>query len=1006
MHDDVDSNARGRLSAADLAMLRVRRFTRTRIAPAVVRERRPVTVRAWTVGGEPVPFAQAIEQEFAPFAVGRAWGRPWDTVWFEVTGAVPAEWDPAEAELLVDLGFIDGMPGFQAEALAYRPDGEVVKAVEPRNAWVPLDRPGPFTLYLEAAANPLIGTPYVYEPTPLGDPATAGDEPLYRLAGLELSRRDPVVWELLQDVVALDGLVDVHPADGVRRAQLVTALERMVDVMDPDDVAGSAALGREALAPVLAVRAADSALRVSAVGHAHIDSAWLWPTRETMRKVARTFSNVLDLIDRDPAFVYAASSAQQYAWLQRTQPALFARVRAAVEAGRIRAVGGMWVESDTNMPSGEALVRQLVHGKRWFLEHLGVESDEVWLPDSFGYSAALPQIARAAGARYFVTQKPSWNETNRMPHSTFLWEGIDGSRLFTHFPPADTYNSDLGASDLARTERRFAEKGRAHEVLGLFGWGDGGGGPTREMLATAHRKADLDGSPRIRLTDPHTFFVEAEAELADPAVWTGELYLELHRGTLTSQQRTKRGNRRSEALLREAELWATTAAVVRDAPYPYDGLDAAWQTVLLQQFHDILPGSSIAWVHQEAERRYADVAADLESTIGAALAALAAGGTEPVAANAGPFAQSGVAGLGIGTRAVPIAAEPRRTPRGFALVDDALRVVVDRRGALITVQDRASGRDLLPAGLPGGVLQLFRDTPREWDAWDIDEEDQRNGRELLDPESVDIDGDAVIVRHRFGASSAEVRLRVVDGRLEIAVDVDWHESQKLLKLAFPLDLRTDRATSEIQFGHLHRPIARNTSWDTARFETVAHRWIHVGEPDFGVVIANDVVYGHDVRIDVAPSGRPMTVVRLSLLRAPRFPDPRADQGRHGFSLSLRPGGIPEAVVDGYAQQLPPRPTLGRAVEPLIAVTDPAIVVEAVKLAEDRSGDVVVRLAESRGGRAAGEVRTTFGWEAVVPTDLLEREIPSDAVGESAPGDRVAVRLRPFELLTLRFRRQA
>ena len=336
MHDDVDANARPRLSAVDLAMLRVRRFTETRIVPAVHGERREVTVRAWTVGGEPVPFAHAVQQEFAPFAVGEAWGRPWDTVWFEVSGDVPAEWDPAEAELLVDLGFVGLLPGFQAEATAYRPDGTVVKAVEPRNAWVPLERSGPFRRYLEAAANPLIGTPYVYEPTPLGDPATAGEEPIYRLAAIGIAQRDPVVWELLQDVLVLDGLVEVLPANGARKAQLVTALERMVDLMDPDDIPGTAARGREALAPALAVRAADSALRVSAVGHAHIDSAWLWPTRETVRKVARTFSNVLDLIDRDPDFVYAASSAQQYAWLQASQPALFERVRAAVAAGRIR----------------------------------------------------------------------------------------------------------------------------------------------------------------------------------------------------------------------------------------------------------------------------------------------------------------------------------------------------------------------------------------------------------------------------------------------------------------------------------------------------------------------------------------------------------------------------------------------------------------------------------------------------------------------------------------------
>jgi alpha-mannosidase len=1000
--DEFNPNGRGRLDAAALAMQRVRRFTRTRIQPAVYRESRAVDVGAWTVGGEPVPFAHAVAQSFEPVAIGSPWGRPWDTVWFDVRGDVPSGWGAGEAELVVDLGFSGDQPGFQAEATAYRPDGSIVKAIEPFNAWVPLQEPGPFRLLLEAAANPTVQVPYEYEPTPLGDRATAGDQPIYRLERLELARRDITVWELLQDVVTLDGLVDVLPRDGARRAHILHALERMVDVMDPDDVPATAALGREVLAPVLATTAAGSALRVSAVGHAHIDSAWLWPTRETVRKVARTFANVLDLIDRDPDFVFAASSAQQYAWLRDSQPELFSRVRAAVATGRIRPVGGMWVESDTNMPGGEALARQFVLGKRFFLDEFGVETDEVWLPDSFGYSAALPQIARAAGARYFLTQKPSWNEINRMPFSSFQWEGIDGSRVFTHFPPADTYNSDLGALDLARTERTFTEKGAAREVLALFGWGDGGGGPTREMLAQAARKRDLDGSPRVALSDPHTYFAAAEAELPNAPVWVGEMYLELHRGTLVSQQKTKRGNRHSEALLRQAELWATTATILRGTPYPAAELAEAWRIVLLQQFHDILPGTSIAWVHQDAEEGYARVARSLGGIIDKALAALAGAASMPVVANAGPFGQQGVAAMGIGAASAVITAVPRADGTTFVIEDAALRVVIDGRGVLVSVRDLVAGREMLPDGMAGGVLQLLRDTPREWDAWDINEEDQRSVRELLDPVSVSIDGDAVVVRHEFGASTAEVRVRLVDGRIDWAFDIDWRESQKLLKLAFPLDVRADRAASEIQFGHLHRPIHRNTSWDSARFETVAHRWIQVGEPSWGVAIANDVVYGHDMRTLTGPSGRPMVMARLSLLRAPLYPDPGADRGLHSFTVSVRPGGVAEAIADGYRQSLPPRPTLGTPVAPLLSVSDPAVVVEAVKLSEDGSGDLVVRLYEAHGDRSSATLTTSIDWESVDATDLLERAVQGTAI-RSTSTRRVELDLRPFELLTLRFR---
>ncbi|WP_136053847.1 glycoside hydrolase family 38 C-terminal domain-containing protein [Microbacterium sp. K24] len=1002
MTDESNPNGRARLDAETLALQRVRRFTRFRIEPALYRDSRSVEISAWRVGGEPVPFAEAMAHEYEPFVVGSAWGRPWDTVWFDVRGEVPADWMPEESELVVDLGFSGEQPGFQAEATAYRPDGSIVKAIEPFNAWVPLPDPGPFRLLLEAAANPMIQVPYEYEPTALGDRATAGEEPLYRLERMQVARRDLTVWELLQDVRALDGLVEMLPRDTARRADIVRALERMVDVMDPDDVSGSAAEGRAVLAPALADPAARSALRVTAVGHAHIDSAWLWPTRETVRKVARTFANVLDLLDRDPEFVFAASSAQQYLWLKESQPELFERVRAAVATGRFRPVGGMWVESDTNMPGGEALARQFVMGKRFFLEEFGVESDEVWLPDSFGYSAALPQIARAAGARYFVTQKPSWNETNRLPYSTFEWEGIDGSRVFTHLPPAETYNSDLGGLDLARTERVFSEKGAAREVLGLFGWGDGGGGPTREMLAQAARKRDLEGSPRVELGDPHAFFEAARAELTSPPVWVGEMYLELHRGTLVSQQKTKRGNRHSEALLRAAELWCSAATLLRGAAYPAAELQDAWRSVLLLQFHDILPGTSIAWVHQDAEASYARVAATLNTLIDAALRALAGEGDELLAANTSPYAHRGVAAMAVQPAAVPTTVPPRRDGEVFVWDDAALRVVMDDRGVFTSIRDLVVDREVLPAGMAGGVLQLLRDTPREWDAWDINEEDQRSGTELLAPVAVEIDGDALRVRHEIGRSVIEMRVTVADGRIDLAFDIDWRESQKLLKLAMPLDLRADRAASEIQFGHLHRPIHRNTSWDTARFETVAHRWVHVGEPDWGIAIANDVVYGHDLRTVQAPTGRPMVVARLSLLRAPRYPDPNADQGVHAFTISLRPGGIAEAIVDGYRQNLPLREVRGTPVAPLLEVSHPAVVVEAVKLAEDGSGDLVVRVYEAHGTRATATIVTAVEWDAVAATDLLERPV-GDPVDRAAAPRSVVVPLHPFEIRTLRFR---
>jgi alpha-mannosidase len=1032
-----------------LVEARIDRFASERIAPAIYRRFLPLTVEAWEVPGEPVPFDVAVVQDFAPFATGSPWGRPWGTTWFHLTGTVPAGWAAGSgtiAELAIDLGFSRQQPGFQAEGLVYRHDGSIVKAIEPFSASVPLSQlrgagrsndsiphdsaPKTIDVYVEAASNPDVAGSWTFFPTALGDTESAGADPIYRLRRADLAERDSTVYALSLDVWCLVGLMrELDPALP-RRAEILRALERMMDLVDPHDVAGTASAGRRALAAVLASPAAASAHRIVAVGHAHIDSAWLWPVRETVRKVARTFSNVLALMDEYPDLVFGASSAQQYSWIRDAYPDLFERIRARVAEGRFVPLGGMWVESDTNMPGGEALVRQFVAGQGFFLREFGAASTEGWLPDSFGYTAALPQLARAAGLRYFFTQKLSWNETNRMPHHTFLWEGIDGSRVFTHFTPSDTYNSDLSAADLARAQRQYAEKGAGTMSMAPFGWGDGGGGPTAEMVEAAHRAADLEGSPRVTLGSPHQFFEAAEAELADPAVWSGELYLEFHRGTYTSQARTKAGNRRSEHLLREAELWSATAAVRRLIEYPYRELASAWHLVLLQQFHDILPGSSIAWVYRQAEADYADVAARLERLIAVALGALAGPGEGIIGFNAAPVTSAGPAGIAPLTAAevvtvarVGIAASAES---GF-LLDNGLvvaRFSVD--GLLVSLLDHASGRDLIAPGEEGGLLQVFRDTPARWDAWDIDDSYRRTGTDLRTAESVGLRDDALIVTRRFGSSTATQRFWLEPGEPELQIEttIDWHEKQKLLKLSFPFDVHADRAASEIQFGHVYRPTHTNTSWDFARFETCAHRWVHVGEPGFGVAVCNSATYGHDISRTTRADGGTTTLVRESLLRAPTFPDPHADQGSHSFRTSVRvSGGVLDAVTGGYRLNLPVRTVLGgHAVVPIVSVDAPAVMIEAVKLAEDRSGDVVVRLYEARGARATTTVRPGFDVETAWTTDLLERARAHTEGAQAHPeranasdsgrrthwsgADRIVLVMRPFEVVTLRLHPRA
>ncbi|MEV4756928.1 glycoside hydrolase family 38 C-terminal domain-containing protein [Micromonospora sp. NPDC049559] len=1013
MHDD-----------RSLVEQRLDRVLTERLRPAIYSHRVPLTVRAWTAPGEPVPFARARTADYEPVRSGDPWGPPWSTVWFHLTGEVPADWAGRRVEAVVDLGFEADRAGFQCEGLAYTPDGVPVKGLNPRNAWLPVAasaRGGERVEYLvEAGANPLIGQPS--GPTTLGERETAGSEPLYRLGRLDLAVLETEVWELVQDLEVLNGLMRELGLRDPRRFELVRALERALDAIDLHDVAGTAAAARKQLTEVLSRPANASAPRITATGHAHIDSAWLWPLRETMRKVARTTANVTALMAEHPDFTFAMSQAQQLAWLKSQQPALFAKVAERVATGQFVPVGGMWVESDTNLPGGEALARQFVHGKRFFLEEFGLETREVWLPDSFGYSAALPQLVRLSGSRWFLTQKISWNQVNRFPHHTFAWEGIDGTRVFTHFPPVDTYNSDLSGKELAHAAGNFAEKGHATRFLVPFGWGNGGGGPTREMIARAHRTADLEGSPRVGLGTPRQFFEAAEAEYPEPPVWVGELYLELHRGTYTSQARTKQGNRRSEHLLREAELWCATAAVAGLADYPYEALDRLWKTVLLHQFHDILPGSSIAWVHREAEATYAEIRAELEELIAGALRALAGEGDATVVFNAAPHATAdGTPALGAAVataRPDPVPVRLTGTADGGHLLDNGLvRLTVDARGLVTSLVDLAADREVIPAGAAGNLLQLHADLPNAWDAWDIDSFYRNRHTDLTGVERLTAEVDAAgvatvsVVRH-FGASRVTQRtsLRPGTGLVEFDTEVDWHEVEAILKVALPADVHTDRCACEIQFGHVYRPTHGNTSWDAAKFEIPAHRFVHVAEPGYGVAVVNDSTYGHDVTRATGVDGvATSTVVRLSLLRAPRYPDPRTDQGLHRFRYALVAGAaIGDAVREGYQLNLPPRRVPGgTGVAPLVTVDNPAVVVEAVKLADDRSGDLVVRLYESLGGRAAARLRTRFPATGAYHADLLERPL-ADAepvtLDGADDGGSVALRLRPFQIVTLRLRR--
>ncbi|MFD6227684.1 alpha-mannosidase [Streptomyces sp. NPDC060232] len=996
---------------------RLRRVLHERIKPAVHSSPLPLTVERWDAPGEPVPVAEGLAAPYEPCAPGDAWGPAWGTTWFKVTGTVPAGWAGRTVEAVLDLGFDRMMPGFQCEGLVHRADGGEIKALNPYNDWVRVaDRAEGgerIEWYVEAAANPVLAD---HRATYEGDLLTSGDQPLYRLARMDLTLFETEVWELVQDLDVLYELMTQLDTGDARRYGILRALGAALDAVDLTDVPGTATAARAHLAGVLAAPAHASAHRISAVGHAHIDSAWLWPLRETVRKVARTTANMVNLMDEHPEFVFAMSQAQQLDWIKTHRPELFERVKKKVADGQFVPVGGMWVESDTNMVGGEAMARQFLYGKKFFLDEFGIDTHNVWLPDSFGYTAAMPQIVRLSGSRWFLTQKICWSQVNKFPHHTFWWEGIDGSRVFTHFPPVDTYNSDLGGAQMAHAARNYREKGRGSRSLTPFGWGDGGGGPTREHLARARRQRDLEGSPRIEIERPDAFFEKARAEYEDAPVWAGELYLELHRGTYTSQAKTKQGNRRSESLLREAELWAATAAVrVAGYAYPYEDLERIWKTVLLHQFHDILPGSSIAWVHREARETYAKVGEELRGITLAAQQALAGEGVEELVFNCAPHTRRGIPAGGAGRPVQP--PEPvtveERHGGGHVLANGRLLVEVDGRGLIVSVYDLQARREAVAPGTAANLLQIHPDFPNMWDAWDVEEFYRNNVTDLdgLDGLEVAESGPrsaTVRVTRSFGRSTAvqQVTLRAGAKTVDIVTDIDWHETEKFLKAAFPLDVKAERTASETQFGHVYRATHTNTSWEAAKFEICAHRWIHAEEPGWGVALLNDSTYGHDVTRDVRADGGQTTTVRLSLLRAPRYPDPETDQGAHTLRFSLAPGaGIGDAVREGHALNLPERTVHGAGpVAPLLAVDEDAVVVEAVKLAEDRGGDVIVRLYESLGGRATATLTAGFPIAGAVESDLLERPLAGTAVAPPAADGAITLTLRPFQIVTLRLRR--
>ncbi len=867
------------------------------------------------------------------------------------------------------------------------------------------------------------------------------------------------------------------------RAYLLNALDDAFKILDTREPFGEgfyASVGPALAALRRGIAEAGPPLDVdvAATGHAHIDVAWLWPLAQTRRKAGRTFHTVLRLMEQFPDYHFTQSQPQLYDFVRQDYPALFEAIKGRVKEGRWEITGDMWVEADCNLSGGESLARQFLLGRTFFREHfgMGTSSRVLWLPDVFGYAWALPQLIKQADLDYFFTIKIGWSHYNRLPYDSFWWQGLDGTRVLTHFSPtpetgsayASTYNARARPQDVLGTWTNFRQKDLSGHVgdhtpplLMAFGFGDGGGGPTREMLENLREMASFPATPRVQQKSVGDFFDDLQATAGDRLpTWNGELYLEYHRGTYTTQSRNKRANRKSEFLLHDAEFLATLASVV-DAghAYPAETFRDAWRLICLNQFHDIIPGSSINAVYVDSQRQYAEIHAMATEVRDAALQAVAAKlGGDMLVANPTSFSRSDLAfmpgslaagrhlqgadGEPLQTQATaggmlvqmrnlaPLSVTSLRLADGDApsngtslsatselLENELLRVELNQAGDITRIYDKAARREVLAPGTVANQFQAFEDRPMSWDAWDVDIffEDKLWTAEPASSVRVVESGPlraTLEIRRRILDSDYVQRISLAhDGaRLDFDTTIDWHQRHTLLKVAFPVDILAAAATYEIQWGNVQRPTHRNTSWDWARFETCAQKWVDLGEGDYGVSLLNDCKYGHDIRGNV---------IRMSLLRSPTMPDPEADQGEQRFTYSLLPhaGSWGETTIAAaYALNDPlivanvselsqgdgsrDARTEVRTGEPrtlsLVAVDHPNIVVETVKQAEDGRG-VIVRCYESQRRRGPITLRTGFPIAEAWRTNLLEE----NQERLEARGNQVGLPVRPYEIVTLR-----
>ncbi|MBU5672365.1 alpha-mannosidase [Paenibacillus brevis] len=802
------------------------------------------------------------------------------------------------------------------------------------------------------------------------------------------------------------------------------------------------------------------------VAQSHIDIAWLWPIRETVRKGSRTFSTALRLIEEFPEFHYAQSQPQLYAYVKEHDPELYSRVKEQVAKGRWELVGGMWVEPDLNIPSGESLVRQNLYGQKFYLEEFGKRSFIEWLPDTFGYCASLPQILKLSGVEFFMTSKLNWSDTNHFPYDIFHWVGIDGTSILSYLNHG--LGEDTRPKDIKEHWDFFRQKNVHSEEMLLYGHGDGGGGATREMVEYVARSASLPGLPASKFSTAEKYFRGMEASADRFPKWYGDLYLEYHRGTYTTQARNKKMNRKMELLYREAEVWSTLAAsldredTATEKSLP--GLDKGWKLILLNQFHDIIPGSSISEVYETSSNEYTEISkignevlrTGLESlcskinTLGdgipyivfnslgwernAVIKLPLEAGTEGMAVDGqGRRLESqiteeaegryllvvhpavpafGYTTIWLRTKPLslsladkPIASQQPDTDQPLRWETDLYLLEFNKYGEITRWLDKEENRELLKAGVVANELQFFHDLPVEWDAWDLDHRyaEQSAGKAKLESFGIIEAGsvrDVLGLRWSWSHSVIEQKIILQHGlrRVDFKTSVNWQENHKLWKVAFPVDLVSTKATYEIPFGALERSTTNNTSWDQAQYEVCGHRWADLSEGGYGVSLLNDCKYGYDIKEGI---------LRLSLLRAPKWPDEHADLGHHEFTYSVFPhrGNWREAHVVRTAAELN-QPVIIEQVgtktgpqlseDSFLHLSSNHVVLDTMKLAEDGQG-TILRFYESSGAREVIRVQWKCSVERAVLVNLIEEEIEEVLLNNG----EIFLDFHPYEIKTIK-----